>query len=89
MEIMSNSKFKKGDIVFITDGDCYVSDGFVEEFNQLKKEKEFKVYTVLIDMYGGGAITAVKEFSDKIIQVSDLASKRGQEGAIDIFRNVQ
>lgn len=86
---MEKSAFKRGDIVFITDGDCYVSDKFIEEFNQKKKEKEFRVHTVLIDMSGGGAITAVKEFSDKIIQVSDLASKRGQEGAIDIFRNVQ
>lgn len=87
MEIMENSKFRKGDIVFITDGDCSVSDKFLEEFRKMKKEKEFKVYTVLIDAYGGGATNTVKEFSDKIIQLSDLA-KLGDTTAQEIFRNV-
>lgn len=88
MEIMENSKFAKGDIVFITDGECMVSDRFLEEFKKLKKEKEFNVYTVLINMGGyGTSRSGVQEFSDKIINVSDLATS-GTQGAKDIFRNV-
>jgi Mg-chelatase subunit ChlD len=89
LEILENSKFKKADIVFITDGDCYVSDPFLEEFLAKKKEKEFQVHTVLIDMYGGGGRSGIARFSDKIFEVSDLANKGKQsEGALNIFRNV-
>jgi uncharacterized protein with von Willebrand factor type A (vWA) domain len=90
VQILEKSAFSKADIVFITDGDCYVHDDFLDEFNEKKKEKEFQVHTVLIDMYGGGGLSGVKRFSDKIIEVSDLANKSKQNsGAIDIFKNIQ
>jgi uncharacterized protein with von Willebrand factor type A (vWA) domain len=87
MEIMNGNKFKKGDVVFITDGDCMVSDEFLKEFAELKKQKEFKVQSVLVNVGSGGGRSGVKEFSDKIINLSDLA-KMGEVTATDIFRNV-
>lgn len=89
LEILENSKFKKADIVFITDGDCSVRDEFLDKFLEVKKEKEFQVHTVLIDMHGGGGRSGIARFSDKIFEVSDLANKSKQNsGAMDIFRNV-
>lgn len=90
LSIIQKDGFKKGDIVFITDGDCDVSDQFMEEFNEAKKKYEFNVLTVLVDMGGGAGMRTIKKFSDKIVQVSDLAKLEKQEkGALDIFQNVQ
>src|SRR5690606_26072392 len=86
LEILEKSEFKKADIVFITDGDSHVSDEFMEEFHQKKSEKRFSVHSVLINMSGGGSTRTVSRFSDRIINVSNLADLEGQNsGAIDIF----
>lgn len=90
LEVVEKDGFKKGDVVFITDGDCSVSNEFLEEFNRKRKELDFQVMTVLIDMHGGGSRHTVKKFSDKIVEVSDLAKLEKQEkGALDIFQSVQ
>lgn len=90
MRIIGKSEFKKADIVFTTDGDCWLDEHFTKKFNEFKKEKDFQVHTVLIDMDDGGAIEGVKPFSDRIIEVSNLAQLDGQNsGALNIFRNVQ
>ncbi len=62
LEIMQKSAYKKGDIVFITDGECMVSDKFMQEFKKVKAEKEFSVYSVVINADPGG----VTPFSDGI-----------------------
>jgi len=62
LEIMQKSAYKKGDIVFITDGECMVSDKFMQKFKKVKAEKEFSVYSVVINANPGG----VTPFSDGI-----------------------
>ncbi|MGI9862712.1 VWA domain-containing protein [Moorella naiadis] len=62
LEIMKKSTYKKGDIVFITDGECMVSDKFIREFKKVKAEKEFSMYSVVINADPGG----VTPFSDGI-----------------------
>ena len=62
------------DIVFITDGDCYVSDGFSRKFKQIKEEKDFKTLGVLVNMGRGHASdSSLKEFCDNVTLVSDIA----------------
>ena len=75
LELIKDSRFKDADIVFITDGDCYVSDKFSRKFKQIKEEKEFKTMGVLVNMGGGHCSdSSLKEFCDgDIILVSDLA----------------
>lgn len=87
--IERNKNFEKADVLFLTDGDCGVGDRFLDEFMAKKKKLNFSVHTVLIDMYGGGAMSTVKRFSDRIVEVSDLAERAKQDkGTIDIFRNL-
>ncbi len=62
VSIMQKSTFKKGDIVFITDGICAVSDKFMRKFRKVKDEKEFSVYSVVINADSGG----VTPFSDGV-----------------------
>ena len=74
LELIKDSTFKNADIVFITDGDCYVSDNFSRKFKQIKEDKDFKTLGVLVNM-GCGHVSdsSLKEFCDSITLVSDIA----------------
>jgi len=62
VELMGKSTYKKGDIVFITDGLCAVSEKFIARFQRVKQEKEFSVYSVVVDEDPGGVLP----FSDRV-----------------------
>ncbi len=64
---------QRGDIVFITDGDCVVSSRWLTEFKRMKEDLEVTVFSILVDM-GINTPATVKEFSDKVTTVSRLTS---------------
>jgi len=66
--IRSEGSLKKADVIFITDGECDVSDEFVSDFRKAKKELEFRVYTVLISQ----RTRSVDRFSDEVLTIDDL-----------------
>lgn len=72
------------DIVFITDGDCYVSDTFTRKFNNIKQEKEFKTLGVLVNM-GRGHVSdsSLKEFCDSVTLVSDIADLKDSDSTVN------
>lgn len=71
---------QRGDIVFITDGDCVVSPRWLSDFKRVKERLEVSVFSILVDM-GINTPATVKEFSDKVTTVSRLTS----EEVKDIF----
>jgi len=81
VELLQMSKFKNGDIVFITDGECDVSDSWLSEFLDKKKELSFKVFSILIDLTGRESVESLRKLSDKVTAISRLTSK----DARDIF----
>ncbi|EJP6473224.1 VWA domain-containing protein [Clostridium botulinum] len=91
LEVIEQSKFKKADIVFITDGHSYTHPDFINKFNKMKDDKEFKVLSVLI--YAGskiGNIENLKLFSDDIITIGELAELEDANSVIahKIFKSV-
>lgn len=74
LELIKDSTFKNADIIFITDGDCYVSDNFSRKFKQIKEDKDFRTLGVLVNI-GCGHVSdsSLKEFCDSITLVSDIA----------------
>lgn len=81
LEIIKENRFKQADIVFITDGDSYLENDFIEDFLKIKKQKEFFVRTVLINVGGGGSRGNVERWSDKISKISDLADLDVDDGS--------
>jgi uncharacterized protein with von Willebrand factor type A (vWA) domain len=79
-ECVRQSRFKRGDIVFITDGECQVSPEWAENFRAEKEDLGFSLFSILIDV-GSSSLGTLKEFSDKITTVSRLTS----EGVKDLF----
>lgn len=80
LECIQQSRFKRGDIIFITDGECRVSADWAEEFRQEKEELGFSLFSILINV-GSNSLGTLQEFSDKITTVSQLTS----EGVKDLF----
>lgn len=71
VEILESGKFKRADILFITDGECTVSDKFAKEFYDFRKKNEVKVVSVLI----GVEAKTLKKVSDRIVEIRDLISE--------------
>ncbi len=70
-EIIQKEKdFKKADIIFVTDGECYVDDSFEEEFIKDKKEMELSMYTILISCGEGSSLDNI---SDSVTSVSEFS----------------
>jgi uncharacterized protein with von Willebrand factor type A (vWA) domain len=65
MAVMEDDTFQKGDVIFITDGECAVSAEFHQEFSEAKQRKEFSVFAILVQT---GTEKVVKPFADKIMR---------------------
>lgn len=70
---IESSEYSKADILFLTDGECNISSDFLKKFKKVKKEKEFKVVSILINL-GYGTSRVLEQFSDKVILLSELQS---------------
>jgi len=71
-------RFRRGDIVFITDGECRVDPQWLETFREAKERLGFALFSVLIDV-GPSSLGALKDFSDKITSVTRLTSESGRD----------
>ena len=73
IELIKDSTFKNSDIIFITDGDCYLSEAFCRKFKQIKEDKDFRTLGVLVNIGGYHVSDAsLKEFCDSITLVSNI-----------------
>ena len=83
LECLRKSRYRRGDVVFITDGECRVDAPWLAEFKAEKERLGFSIFSVLIDV-GSNSPATLREFSDKVATVSQLTG----EGARDIFMKV-
>ncbi len=78
VDCLRASRYKRGDIVLITDGECRVSPEWLARFRQDKTRLGFFVFSVLIDV-GTSALDTVREFSDKVTTVGQLTDDAARE----------
>ncbi len=71
LECLRQTRYKKGDIVFITDGECQVSAEWAEAFRREKEKLGFSLFSILIDV-GPSSLGTLKEFSDRITTIKQL-----------------
>lgn len=81
LSVIGESRFKKADVVFITDGEAYLRTSFIENFNKTKKEKEFNVLTLLIEPDIRDEEETIRSFSDKVIEIQNF----NEEGGFQAF----
>jgi uncharacterized protein with von Willebrand factor type A (vWA) domain len=82
LECLKQAKFKKGDVIFITDGECQVTPEWAEQFRSQKDKLGFSLFSILMDV-GPSSLGTLKEFSDRITTIKQLTG----EEAKDIFVN--
>ena len=83
LEALADSRYKKGDVIFITDGESQLGEAFLEEFHTQKKRLAFRVWGVLVDQGPGDgrrAVEVLDRFCDETRRVSELTA----EAALDL-----
>lgn len=84
MDLINTSQFKEADIIFVTDGDCSVSDEFKKKFKTLKEDKEFSCKGILVNMGRcSSSDSTLKEFCDDIVRISDVADLKNGDSAVN------
>ena len=78
LDCLRQSRFKKGDIIFITDGECQVDPQWAEGFREQKDKLGFSLFSILIDM-GPASLGTLKEFSDRISTIKQLTGDDAKE----------
>jgi uncharacterized protein with von Willebrand factor type A (vWA) domain len=80
VDCLRGARYRRGDIVLITDGECAVTPEWLAAFTAEKARLEFSVFCVLIDV-GTSTIETVRAFSDRVTSVRQLTD----DAARDVF----
>jgi uncharacterized protein with von Willebrand factor type A (vWA) domain len=76
LNVIEKSRYKKADIVFVTDGeDNFLKPSVIERVNHKKREKEFSILSILL---GTEYKETVRRFADKIVKAEDLTDEASQ-----------
>ena len=78
VQMIEHEGLKKADIVLVTDGECAVSDEFLQEFRGAKQRLEFSVVTVVCDAGGSVSDATVKLFSDRVERASSFTAEEAE-----------
>lgn len=82
--LVENEGFENADIVFITDGECAVSDEFASDFRDKGKQLKFTVTGIVIDTDEPGMTFGIASFCEKVYRLSEIS---GDIIAADIIKN--
>lgn len=66
---LESDRFRNGDILFITDGICDISESFKRRFLASKAEKKFKLYAVIIHGNTYEDYGDLESISDEILEI--------------------
>ena len=80
--LYASGKLEKPDVVFITDGECDVSDAFLELLDQFKADTGSKLTGILLDK-GSHLAFSLERLADCVYRTSELLGDEIMENVID------
>jgi uncharacterized protein with von Willebrand factor type A (vWA) domain len=80
LDCLRAARYRRGDVVLVTDGECRVEPEWLTRFQAEKKKLGFAVYAVLIDV-GQSSRETLAALSDRVTSVSALTD----DAARDLF----
>ena len=83
LEAVAAGNYRRGDIVFITDGHAHVSDALVEDIVTARKRHRFRVRGILVDVADSDRSSLLR-FCDEVREVTDLVA----DSLSDLFAGV-
>jgi len=69
IEFIKADQHKKSDILFITDGQCEIREAFKKTFLQLKQQRDFKLYTIIMHAYTYHDYGDIGDISDDVLEI--------------------
>ncbi len=81
---VSEGDYRRGDIVFITDGQAHVSDTMIEEIEAERKKHRFAIRAIEVDVKEGSTRDVLDRFADDVRRISDLTA----DSLADLFAEV-
>lgn len=83
MDLIQDGDWKDADIVFITDGNCNISNDFENKFKEMQLSRKFTVTGILLDKGKNNEFSLTK-FCKKIYRTSELCK---DDIALDIMKD--
>jgi len=83
LDCLRAARYRRGDVVLVTDGECRVEPAWLARFQTEKKKLGFAVYSVLIDL-GQSSQDTLAALSDRVTSVSTLTD----DAVRDLFLKV-
>lgn len=71
-EVINDKKYKKSDVVFITDGESEISNEVEEKIKAIKKKEKIKIIGIMLDKGTNIKIKEICKIADKIYKTSEL-----------------
>lgn len=81
LRLINEEAFDNADILFITDGQCSISDELAEQLQAAIQDARCSVVGLLLDADNPGMEFSLEKFCEKIIRISEI----GKEGIEQIF----
>jgi uncharacterized protein with von Willebrand factor type A (vWA) domain len=78
LDCLRAARYRRGDVVLITDGECQVAPDWLARFKSEKYRLGFSLYSVLIDV-GPSSLGTLAALSDRVTAVSTLADDAARE----------
>ena len=75
LRLMQEERFENADIVFITDGECELSENYISELRAVQIDRRFTVTGVLLDEDNAGMDFSLKTFCQNIYRTSELTGE--------------
>ncbi|MBX2810368.1 MAG: VWA domain-containing protein [Myxococcales bacterium] len=69
---VTSRNYRRGDIIFITDGQAHLDDALVKEISDKKKRHRFKIRSILVDLDSQQA-SHLRRVADDVIHIHDLS----------------
>lgn len=77
MDLVLTTRFKRADVVFLTDGECQLSSPALAEVLATKAKRQVRIFSVLIDLPDGSSCSpsdrTLRKFSDEVCRLTELA----------------
>ena len=82
MRLMREDGFENADVVFITDGECALSESYIEALRRVQTEYRFTVTGVLLDQGNAGMDFSLKSFCQNTYRTSELTGEQVVQGIV-------
>ncbi|MBK8013565.1 MAG: VWA domain-containing protein [Deltaproteobacteria bacterium] len=83
LDLVTETTYRRGDIVFITDGQADVSSALIDDIERARRKHRFRIRALVVDV-AQHSTTGLERFADEVRRVSDLAA----DALTDLFASV-